>query len=243
MEKDEFKKGIDHLKDIQLDEEDKNRILNLILDTPVVSPYAPEQSLWLALVNRKYIARVWMVLLVLVLAGGVTFYKAESALPGEKLYALKVGFSEPARDIINITPENKAEWESIKAVRRLDEATDLSVKGELNEKNRNDLEARFNKHTDAFDSSIANKASSTPKTDLIKLEFEANVSARAKVLENLSLESDENDNNSNKKSKENGEENHKELKKLEKSVSEKLKERKEKEDFNKKSQSRDKNRN
>ncbi len=247
MKEIEFKKGIEELRSIKLNNAEKQSILASVLNTPVISPYVPNKSLWLAFVRQKHLAQVWAALLVLVVVGGAVVYGAENSLPGDKLYSLKVSFSEPARDFINISDEDKAKWESVKAVRRLDEAADLVVEGNLNEKNRNDLENRFNKHTSAFDASVSNLASSTPEAHLLNVEFEANISARAKVLESLDKKGDTK-NTETKKDKSDEEEDkedeinkkreegRRELKKLEDAISDKLKERK---DFDKKSINRD----
>ncbi len=242
--RDELKKGIQDLKSIRLQKGEKADILKSVLNAPIPSPYIHKISLWAVFKNPKYLYAFQTIVLLLVIAGGAVAYNAETALPGENLYFIKVDLSEPLRDFFNTAPADKAEWESIKASRRLEEAADLVIKGELNEEKRSYLENRFNEHVDAFDISVVKAASSTGKAKLIELEFEANISAHAKVLEQLNadhgngdakqtftataeqkIESADADKGEEAKIKDNGKQRE-ELKKFEKAVSDKLKERK-----------------
>lgn len=181
----EFKKGIKEIKNIKLTSSEKSGILRRILNKPAASPYVSWMGVWDFLFRQSKSSYVFAVLFLLVFSGSTLAYNAEKSLPGEKLYFLKVLITEPARNITNFSPEKKAEWESVKTVRRLEEALNLAAEGKLDEKNRADLEKRFNRHADAFDSSLETIATSTQKTDLVKIEFEADLSAKAKVLEDL----------------------------------------------------------
>lgn len=243
MTDDQFKKGIEQIKQIKLTLTEKERMLKRVFDTPQISPYAPTISFWGVFLHQSRVAYVFALLFLLVSFGSVLAYNAEKALPGDSLYFLKVGVTEPIRDLVNTSPEKKAEWESAKTVRRLDEALNLAAEGKLNEKNRSDLEARFSKHTEAFDNSVNAIASSTKKStksELIKIEFEAGVSAKTKAIDNLEqklreenkeMENDDNGgkkqiNNRNRKSNEEVE-----LNKFKKTVYEKLRTGENKQNF------------
>lgn len=188
MDEQRFKKGIEEIKQIKLTLTEKEQILERVFDTPIISPHTPVPSFWGMFLGQSRTAYVFASLFLFVSVGSVLAYNAEKSIPGDNLYFLKVGVTEPARDLVNISPEKKAEWEGVKTVRRLDEALNLAAEGKLNEKNRIELEARFNKHADAFDTSVSAIASSTKKTkksELIEVEFEADVAAKTKVIDDL----------------------------------------------------------
>lgn len=183
----EFKKGIKEIKNIKLDDKEKDQMLRAVFNAPIASPYAPKISFWMSFSSRKMrIAYTGLLILIMIVSGGAITYGTETSLPGDILYSVKVNIGEPIRDLLSTSPEQKAEWESVKAVRRLDEAADLAAKGQLTEQTRTDLENRFIKHADAFDSSVSEAATSSPQTDLVKMEFEANVTARVKIFSGLS---------------------------------------------------------
>jgi hypothetical protein len=182
MKEDEFKKGIEDLKKIRLENEEKANLLRTIFASPVSPYYKTKINFWTTLPKPAFIMALT---LILVMTGGVAAYNAEGSLPGDILYPLKINVSEPIRDFINLEPTKQAEWEGAKAMRRLDEAAFLAVEGKLDEEKRDSLETSFNRHADAFNDSVS-KATSTPETDFIKIKFEADISAHAKVLENLS---------------------------------------------------------
>lgn len=176
MKESEFKKGVKSIKEIKLENREKDSILKSILDTPVISPYAPKKFSKIYGFMTASLAGV----LIWTLA-----YSAEESLPGDILYKVKVSFSEPVRDLLSWTPEGQAEWESAKAIRRLDEAADLALKGKLDEKARVDIENLFNKHIDSFNESLLQIASTTPETDELENRLEADISARVRTLGDL----------------------------------------------------------
>ncbi len=72
-------------------------------------------------VNR-FIAMVSASLALVGAGGGVLAYAAESALPGDLLYPVKVSVNEPVVTLLQHTPQEKARWAARKLERRLDEA-------------------------------------------------------------------------------------------------------------------------
>lgn len=192
MKSEEFKKGIESLRQIRLGKAEKASILKNVLAVPQAAGYAPEKSHWWQFfANRRSLSQVWASVALVGALATFILYNAESAIPGDLLYSVKVSISEPLRGFLAMSPENKAEWESAKAIRRLDEAADLALKGKLDNKTRSDLENLFKMHVDSFNDSISQTASSTLQVNLIKTEFEANVSARVQVLETLDKGLDE----------------------------------------------------
>lgn len=71
--------------------------------------------------------------LVSVLAGGMLLtgsgvsYAAESSLPGDALYPVKIGVNEPVREVLAVTPRAKAVWAARRVERRLEEAEALAA--------------------------------------------------------------------------------------------------------------------
>lgn len=80
--------------------------------------------------------------LVLVVGIG-TSYAAETALPGDPLYAIKVGVTEPIQGVLSVSPVAKAEWNTELLSRRLEEAATLASKGDLNDSNRASIESQI----------------------------------------------------------------------------------------------------
>ena len=68
--------------------------------------------------------------LVLVLGGGVS-YAAESAVPGDFLYAIKRSLNEPVQGALAVSTRAQASWSAELTTRRLGEAEKLASRGEL----------------------------------------------------------------------------------------------------------------
>lgn len=77
--------------------------------------------------------------LVLVVGIGTT-YASETSLPGDPLYVIKVGFTEPMQGVLYVSPVEKAEWNTELLSRRLEEAAMLASKGNLNDSARASIE-------------------------------------------------------------------------------------------------------
>jgi len=84
--------------------------------------------------------------LILVLGTGSLSYAAESALPGEALYSVKIHVNEKVQTALAITPEAKAYWEAKRAERRVKEAKRLAETGRLTPEKNDTLIVAFNTH-------------------------------------------------------------------------------------------------
>ena len=71
-------------------------------------------------------AAVAMCAVLLMGVGGGAAYAAESAMPDDLLYPIKIHFNEPLVSAISITPEQKADWEARRLERRMREAEHVS---------------------------------------------------------------------------------------------------------------------
>lgn len=80
---------------------------------------------------------------------------AERALPGDTLYAIKVGVNEELRGQFAFSPYEKMLWETERVERRVAEARVLASEGRLTEANEDVLEARVRSHTEAFQGQLA----------------------------------------------------------------------------------------
>lgn len=87
-------------------------------------------------------------MVLLLLSSGVS-YAAESALPGEPLYPVKVSVNEEVRAALTFDAEARAVWEAERALRRLEEAEALAAKNELDAVTRAEAERRFTRAAQA----------------------------------------------------------------------------------------------
>jgi hypothetical protein len=125
---------------------------------------------------------------VLVLCFGVgTSYAAQSALPGQTLYAIKTRVNEPLQGILAMTPTQKAQWNAELTNRRLEEAEELAATDHLTPVATADIETGLETAIQNFDSNIAlisrsdNVQAATRQSDL-----EASLNAHETVLATLS---------------------------------------------------------
>lgn len=123
---------------------------------------------------------------VMILLGSGVSFAAEGALPGEMLYPVK-SFNEKARVTLALSGEAKAEYESKFAVRRLEEAEKLIVKGELNDERRALIEARFEAHAEKVNERIERMRIDKKDEAAIGIsaDFESSLEAHSRVLDYL----------------------------------------------------------
>ncbi len=90
---------------------------------------------------------------------GVFFFTlvmlAERTVPGDMLYAVKVGFNEELRSTLAFTPYEKIVWETERLNRRIAEARVLADKGELTEKVEAEVAAAVLTHSENARKEIA----------------------------------------------------------------------------------------
>lgn len=122
----------------------------------------------------------------IILSGAGVSYAAESAVPGDVLYPIKVSVNEEVRSAFAQGHEKKAEWEAVRAERRLEEAATLAVQGTLDDARREYLATRFERHADAVVSNAgALEESDAPAALDIVTGFEARLAAHEALLEEL----------------------------------------------------------
>ncbi len=106
---------------------------------------------------RKALA--FAVMFLFVIMSGGTSYAAESSLPGETLYPIKVNVNEGIDSLVALTPDAKVKVEVGHAKRRLEEAENLSKKGQLNAETQTIIETNLKKHTDSIKENLTVLAS------------------------------------------------------------------------------------
>ena len=132
---------------LSLNQKDKDVLLSemksFMQDNPAEenSAFVIEPPIKKGIFSEIFRVRIFPIIasFVLVFSIGTPMYAAESSLPGEILYAIKVGINEQLRSFLSFSPTSKALWEIRKAERRLEEASMLIEKGGLSAKESEDL--------------------------------------------------------------------------------------------------------
>lgn len=136
---------------ITLSEAERSRIRHSVLGAPAptLSPFS-FRSLYM---SRGVAAALALVLIAS--GAGSTLYAAESALPGDPLYAIKTEITEPLSGALALTHEAEDAWHERLATRRLSEAEALAKEGRLDEENSRELALAFSAHADTLEDSDA----------------------------------------------------------------------------------------
>ncbi len=127
-------------------------------------------------------------LAVLLLATGGTSLAAESALPGQFLYPVKIGLNEQVRGFTAITPEAKAKFALEVTDRRLKEVALLSSKGLLNDETSSIIQDQLIKQAGQIKNQVASLVSTKNirAAQEISLNFESSLRAHELILEKIS---------------------------------------------------------
>jgi len=137
------------------------------------------------------VARVAASAAVLILVvGGGTSYAAESALPGDALYAVKIGINEKIAASLIVSPEAHVHFDAQLTERRLQEAELLAAEGRLTSYDGAQLELHLNTATADFNSRVAALATSSESGAAaaanVQSKMEASLSAHAQILAAIS---------------------------------------------------------
>lgn len=154
----------------------------------------PEERITL----REYLHDFWLVVVprtavlacaFLIVSTGVAF-AAEGSMPGDWLYALKVDVFEHVRGRFIFTPEEKAQWESSRAMRRLEEAEWMAAKEGLTEEMWMHLQDDFMQHVVEAERHIEAVANAGDRSaaDHLSADLDAYLRAHHTVLQAIGLE-------------------------------------------------------
>jgi len=146
----------------------------------VVSPYS-------FLLSRAILVPFLFMLLVV---GSASAYAAEGAVPGDFLYPIKVGITEPVRGALAITAEAKASWHAEAVGRRLREAETLALRGELSPTKSAAIVADFDRHISMVEVFLGAVESNSPlKAAEISARFAGSLAAYGSNLLRAGFES------------------------------------------------------
>ncbi|MDP3991606.1 MAG: DUF5667 domain-containing protein [Candidatus Colwellbacteria bacterium] len=200
MEK-EFEKFIKRAKQITLSPDEKKKIrenLTLFMERHPVKEEAPtrpqlQKGSWILYQLRLKPMPVFAVIAVITLmVGGGTSLAAESALPGDALYPVKVSVNEEVRGAFAISDEAKARLAANLAERRLQEAATLAAGGKLTVEAQAEIESRFNAHVEKFEEK-ANKLAAKGKANAaaeLSSNLEVSLRVHSQILGNFAVETE-----------------------------------------------------
>ncbi len=148
MKNNTIKKGIDDVKNVKLSVQEKegmfDRLQMHIKDNPVIEKGTI--FTWLSVQVRTYkYAYCGALALALIIIGGQVSYAAESALPGDILYPVKIYVNEPIKSAVAMSPKAKKAVEQKKVIERLGEVEELVKQGKFNNENRSQIEKEVEK--------------------------------------------------------------------------------------------------
>lgn len=149
---------IHNLIEAKLSSRERHEMLSHIMGRSflITSPYSFVSS-FVSAYHKKAIAMAVMILVIL--ASGGTSYAAESSLPGDTLYNVKVNINEGIQTLVAIGPDAKAKVGVDRTSKRLAEAETLSKQGRLNKDTKAIIETNIKNHTNDIKENIATLAS------------------------------------------------------------------------------------
>ncbi len=133
---------INKAKEAVLTTEEKSGVLFALLQeinkTPVPTPF------WSFTFIRQFNYIPATLLAFLIIGSSISAF-AQSALPGDILYSMKINVNESIESALALTDKQSAEVQAIQATRRLDEAEILATDGLLTVKQNDELKSSFSK--------------------------------------------------------------------------------------------------
>lgn len=200
MEK-EFEKLIAAVKQFKLSPEERKKMrenLSLFIQEHPVRemvdsrPQLQQRSWNLYPLRLKPMPVFAVVAAIVLVVGGGTSFAAESSLPGDALYKVKVGVNEEVRAALAVSDEAKAHLAADLAERRLEEAAMLAARGRLSAETQAEIEARFKTHLDKFEKS-ANKLTAKGRAKSaaeLSSNLEASLKAHGQILNSFKLDAE-----------------------------------------------------
>jgi hypothetical protein len=136
--------------------------------------------------ERKFVP-AFVALVLLVSTGGLSI-AAETALPGDALYSLKVNLNEQVRGLTAVTPEAKAKLALEVTDRRLKEAALLSTQGRLNAQTSAIIQEQLFKQAGEVKNQVASLVSvnNIRSAQEVALNFESTLKTHEFILQKLS---------------------------------------------------------
>lgn len=143
----------------------------------------PQRSLREILLIRMPIVAL---IVLLALAGGGTSFAAQSALPGDTLYPVKVSINEPVEGAFAVSPQAKASFDARIAEVRLQEAQVLVAQHKLTPVLAAQIDANFQTHANGVETHIKDiEAQDVHAAADTASQFEATLKAHRAILAGL----------------------------------------------------------
>lgn len=178
-------------QEIQLSPRDKSSMFRAIMqEVEVVRPstYQKPVPSPLSFVMFHFRTAIASVLLFFIISGSGISYAAASALPGDFLYAIKIGVNEPVQVALASSPEAKASLAVSFADQRLEEAGKLAALGRLTPELEQAVSTEFENQADQVNLHLTTlETTDQAAGDEISDQFEAVLSAHEVVLGRLAL--------------------------------------------------------
>ena len=116
-----------------------------------------------------------------------TSYAAESALPGDPLYVVKIRINEPVQGALATSQAEKAKWNAERMSRRLEEAEQLASEGKLTPVARASIQSQIAISSADFNVNLAELAKSDDAAGIAQVQsnLEASLSGHEQVLSAL----------------------------------------------------------
>lgn len=192
----------------------RGRLEEFVWQNPIKRLEQKSKKFYFSFITWRVGVAVFAFLLISGSAGASAL--ATKALPGEKLYPMKVGVNEEIKTFFAFTDEAKAKVNADIAEVRLLEVEKLAEQGKLNKEKREELEREFNVRADLFEEKVRkieqkdnteiknkntladtdivteNNHKNKQKTEDLKNKFEDRLREREKALEYVRQKKNEN---------------------------------------------------
>ncbi len=184
------------LKSEKLSDNERIQMRNILRSVMAENPMQEHAGLTryetaLSYFNSNSLRPVSFAFAFVLIVGIGTSYAAETALPGDPLYAIKVGVTEPMQGVLNVSPVAKAEWDTELLSRRLEEAATLAAKGNLSNAARSTIEAQIEMKANNVNHSVEQLKSSDSgavAAASVENDLEAKLVGHERVLTGLSVD-------------------------------------------------------
>lgn len=192
MNENNLEKILSEAQNINLSNEEKLSIKNVIIshvqNTPIVQKPVKSPFSSFNLLTFRALYTIPVALFVFVMAGAGTSYVAQSSLPGDALYPVKLNVNENFESLMAVSPEAKADIDLKQVSTRLDEAEALNVSGNLTEVKSQALQANFSKKVESLNKNIENvkKRGNSKKAEKVTESFEKEIDEHFNTFVTLS---------------------------------------------------------
>lgn len=155
----------------------KNAVISHVQNNPIIQKPIKSPFRSFNLLTFRALYTIPVALFVFIMAGAGTSYVAQSSLPGDALYPVKLNVNENIESLIAVSPEAKAEIDLKQVSTRLDEAEALNVSGNLTEVKSQSLQANFSKKVESLNKNLdeVKRKGNSKKAEKVSESFEREI--------------------------------------------------------------------